>query len=75
MDHLPDTGGAGTTDKRTDDEDPEVGQSGSTLEDGGSQRAGGVHRRTRVADADEVDEDERQTDGETCKVVGGAVCL
>ena len=36
MYHLPDTGGAGTTHERTDNEDPKVSESRSTLEHGGS---------------------------------------
>ena len=75
LDDLPDASGQRTTYEGTYDEDPEVGQGCATLEDGGSQRAGGVDTGAGVADADEVDEHEAQTDGQSCKVVGGSVGL
>lgn len=75
LDDLPDTGGGEGTYEGTYDENPKVAEGRATLEDGGSYTAGGVHTGAGVADADEVDEHEGETDGEAGEVVGGAVGL
>ena len=69
-DERPDAGSADSSDEGTYDEDPKVAERGASLEHGGSNAAGGVHAGAGVADADEVNEHEGQTDGEACEVAG-----
>ena len=74
-DHLPAACGKGSTDEGTYDEDPEVGESLTTLEQGGTDAAGGIHARAGVMDADQMNQDEGEADGQTCEVVGGTIGL
>ena len=57
-DAAPDAGSAGSSDERANDEYPEVCESLTTLEYGGSDGTGGVHACAGVVDANEVDEDQ-----------------
>ena len=75
FDDLPDAGCKCTTDEGTYDEDPQVGKSGATLEDGRSQRTCGIDGGAGVADADEVNQYEAEADGQTSEVVGGTIGL
>ena len=50
-------------DERSDDEDPQVGQRRSALEECRADGARGIDGRARVADADEVNEHQRESDG------------
>ena len=75
IDQFPNTCCTGTTYERTDDEDPEIRQCRSTLEDGRSDGAGRVHGCSRVTDTYQMDENQRQTDGQTSEVVGGTIGL
>ena len=59
----------------TYDEDPNVCKSFATSKDSGTDRTGGVHACAGEVDAYQVDENQRETDGEACEVVGRAVCL
>jgi hypothetical protein len=47
----------------------------ATFEEGRTDGAGGVDRGACEVNADEVDEYQRQTDGQTSEVVGGPVGL
>ena len=77
-DASPDASSADGTYEGTYDEDPEVGESCTTLEDSGSDRTSGVDAGAGVAYADEVHKHERETDSEACEVastllgIGGA---
>ncbi len=58
MDHLPYTCSTSCTDEGTYDEDPELLESQTSFEEGGTNRAGGVDAGTSEVDTYEVDEDE-----------------
>ena len=72
---FPDACSQCATDEGTDDENPEVGQGRAALEDGRSERTGGIDGCAGIADADEVYENEAETDGQSGEVVGGAIGL
>ena len=57
-DDLPAESCNGCTYERANDEDPEVGESLTTFEEGGTDAAGGIYARAGVVDANEVDEDQ-----------------
>ena len=69
IDDLPDNGCQCATYQRANDEDPQVSESCATLENGRSNGTGGVHRSARVADAHQVNEYQRQTDGKASEVL------
>ena len=69
LDRLPDDRGDDRAGQRRGDEDPEVGHGGSLGEEGGAEAAGGVDAGAREVDAENVDQDERQTDGEAGELI------
>ena len=75
LDGFPNDSSQSTTDEGTYDEDPQVGECGTALEDGRSQRTGRVHGSACVADANQMNQYEAQTDSQTGEVVGSAIGL
>ena len=75
LNHLPEACCNEGTYEGTYDENPEVGQSVATCEDSGADGTGGVNARAGEVDAYQMDENQRETDGQTCEVVGSAICL
>ena len=72
-DEFPDACSEGTAHERTHYEDPKLIKSVTSGEQGGTNRTSRVHTGARVVDTHQVDEDERQADGQTSEVVGGAI--
>ena len=73
IDDAPYKGRQCCTDERADDEDPQVSQCRSALEERRTDGTCRVDRRTRITDADEVDKHERQANGQASKARRGAV--
>ena len=65
---FPDPGCEGAAHHRGEDEDPNDLEGLSTGEDGRTDGTGRVHGGTRQVDADQVDEDQGQTDGQAGQV-------
>ncbi len=75
LDNLPEDSSNEGTNEGTYDEDPEVSKCVATSKDSGTDRTSGVHACAGEVDAYQVDENQRETDGQTCEVVGSAVRL
>ena len=65
---FPHAGCESTACERAEDEDPELLQSVTSLEEGGTDGACRIDGSAGVADAGEVYEDEGKTDGEPCEI-------
>ena len=63
-DHLPDEGSQSTAHKRADDEDPEVGEGGTTLKHCRSNRTGRVDRCACDGNQGDMDNHQREADSQ-----------
>ena len=75
LDNLPEDSCNEGAYEGTYDEDPEVSKCVATSKDSGTDRTSGVNACAGEVDAYQVDENQRQTDGQTSEVVGSAICL
>ena len=66
--HLPDEGSQGTTHKRADDEDPEVGEGRTTLKHCRSNRTGRVDRCACDGNQGDMDNHQREADSQAGEV-------
>ena len=72
---LPEDSGYECSDERTYDEDPDVGKGFAASEQSGTDGTCGVNACTGEVDAYQVDENQRETDSQTCEVAGCAIRL
>ena len=68
---LVDQTGKASADQRGNDEDPQMAESRTTSEDGLRNGTGRVDRGVGQRDADEVDEHQSETDGQTTELAVG----
>ena len=66
----PDSGTQGGTDHRGHDEEPQLRERRTPFEEGRTDRAGRIDRSARDRDADNVNQHQRQTDGQSGQVSG-----
>ena len=68
--HLPDCSCECAAAERSYDEYPELLEGCTACEQGGSDRTGGVHGSACVSDANQMNQDKREADGQTSKIAG-----
>ena len=65
VDKFPDTSSQCTASQRAEDKDPNLLQGSTTLKECGTDATGRVHGSSSVVDANQMDQHESQTNGQT----------